>query len=446
MTDQEPQYPASAEINTTPRSLGEALGKLEHVLPPEDVIHIMVGLMREVAAIHAQGQVADLTLGSIRERADGQLELASKTGIAPSSNLAAVDRVQPKVSTALKVVGEFRVTSEEDSGTKVEDLSAESGEETVITKPVYLPDLRSWEIELGHHDEITDVFQIGMIMACFACGLDPTEPPHIERFATHRSNLFAIAPRLHPVLASIIIEATALNRHERATDIADLARRLETYRDQPVALDVEKVLAGSQGIAGRRGAVLAHLRDRLFDLSRRNKLIHFRPTQSSVNLTEASMPIVMRIESIRADQLCTWKGKFVDDVLSGRSVPLNQWLRFEDQPHLPSSFDRLIQETRRDRAEYGFSHLRLVVAFLALEQRVLLQHAVHLGVELVEGGRGEVDLAADLDHEHVGRALPRHGERPARGHAPGRHARKHDPGQAGSPAHRHRRHGVDGRP
>ena len=203
-----------------------------------------------------------------------------------------------------------------------------------------------------------------MIMASFACGLDPTDPAHIERFAMHRSNLFAIAPRLHPVLASIILEATALNRHERATDIADLARRLETYRDQPVALDVEKVLAGSQGIAGRRGAVLAHLRDRLFDLSRRNKLIHFRPTQSSVNLTEASMPIVMRLESIRPDQLCTWKGKFVDDVLSGRSVPLNQWLRFEDQPHLPSSFDRLIQETRRDRAEYGFSHLRLVIAFL----------------------------------------------------------------------------------
>ncbi len=364
MLDQEPQNPAAAEAEANPRSLREVLGKLEHVLPPEDVIHLMVGLMREVSAIHARGEVAGLTLGSIRERADGQLELASKTGKAPSSNLAAIDRVQPKVLTALKVVGEFRVTSDEDSGTKVEDLSAENGEDTVITKPVYLPDLRSWEIELGHHDEITDVFQIGMIMASFACGLDPTDPAHIERFAMHRSNLFAIAPRLHPVLASIILEATALNRHERATDLADLARRLETYRDQPVALDVENVLAGSQGTAGRRGAVLAHLRDRLFDLTRRNKLIHFRPTQSSVNLTEASMPIVMRIESIRADQLCTWKGRFVDDVLSGKSVPLNQWLRFEDQPHLPSSFDRLIQETRRDRAEYGFSHLRLVIAFL----------------------------------------------------------------------------------
>lgn len=364
MSEHPPHNPVATDEMAVPRNLREVLGTLEHVLPPEDIIHLMIGLMREVAALHAQGKVAELTLGAVRERADGQLELVDPAGKAPSSNLAAIDRVQPKVSTALKVVGEYRVTSEEELGTKIETLSADDGEAAIITKPVYLPDLRSWEIELGHHDEITDVFQIGMVMACLACGLEPTDPAHIERFAFHRSNLFAIAPRLHPVLASIILEATALNRHERATDLADLARRLETYRDQPVALDVEKVLAASQGTAGRRGAVLSHLRDRLFDLSRRNKLIHFRPTQSSVNLTEASMPIVMRIESIRADQLCTWKGKFVEDVLSGRSVPLNQWLRFEDQPHLPSAFDRLIQETRRDRAEYGFSHLRLVVAFL----------------------------------------------------------------------------------
>lgn len=348
----------------TLRSLGEILAQLEYVLPPEDIIHLLANMMREVAALHEQGRVAQLSLSSVRETAAGRLELVNSLGTTPTTNLAAIDRVQPKVSTALKVVGEYRVTNDEDNGTQVEDLSAEANIEAAITSPVYLPDLRCWEIELGHHDEITDVFAIGMIMASLACSFDPADPRQIERFAMNRANLFALAPRLHPVLASIILEATTLNRHDRATDLNELAQRLETYRDQPVALDMERVLAGTQGTSGRRAAVLTHLRDRLFDLSRRNKLIHFRPTQSSVNLTEASMPIVMRIESVRADQLCTWKGRFIDDVLSGQAIPLNQWLRFEDQPQLPSSFDRLIQETRRDRAEYGFSHLRLVVAFL----------------------------------------------------------------------------------
>ncbi len=356
--------PATPPAVPAPRALGEVLEKQELVLPAEDIIHLLVTLMGEVAALHEQGRVAELTPSSVTETLDGRLELVNKAGLAPTTNISAIDRVQPKVSTALKVVGEYRVTSDEDSGTKVEDLSAEASEEAAITKPVYLINLRSWEMELGHHDEITDIFVIGMIMASFACGIDLTDPGHLERFAMNRSNLFAIAPRLHPVLASIILEATALNRHDRATNLADLAKRLETYRDQPVGLDVERALAGVQGVSGRRTAVLAHLRDRLFDLSRRNKLIHFRPTQSSVNMTEASMPIVMRLESIRGDQLCTWKGKFIDDVMSGKAVPLNQWLRFEDQPQLPSCFDRLMQETRRDRAEFGFSHLRLVIAFM----------------------------------------------------------------------------------
>ena len=349
---------------TALRSLGETLGTLTQVPPPEDVIHIMSDLMREIAALHEQGRVADLALMSVRETDDGRLELVNKQGISPSANPEVIERVQPRALTALKVVGEYRVTTDEEHGTKIEDLRAEATDSPAITKPVYLPDLRSWEIELGHHDEITDIFVIGMIMACFVCNLDPRDPVDIERFSMHRSNLFAIAPRLHPVLATIVLEATTLNRHDRATNLLELVHRLETYRDQPVSLDVERVLAGAHGVPGRRAAVLTHLRDRLFDLSRRNKLIHFRQTQSSVNLTEASMPIVMRIESVRGDQLCTWKGRFVDDILSGRAIPLNQWLRFEDQPHLPSSFDRLIQETRRDRAEYGFNHLRLVIAFL----------------------------------------------------------------------------------
>ena len=186
-------------------------------LPTEDVVHVMLPLMHDVAALHHQGRVARLGLRDVAETANGSFALVDKQGVAPASNLAAIQRAVPQVSSALKVVGEYRVTSDESLGTKVEDLRAEGNEGGAIAKPVYLTDLRSWEVELGHHDEITDVFLVGMIMACIACGLDPRDQADIERFSLNRSNLFAIAPRLHPVLASIILEATALNRHERAT-------------------------------------------------------------------------------------------------------------------------------------------------------------------------------------------------------------------------------------
>ncbi|SFS11825.1 AAA domain-containing protein [Sphingomonas jatrophae] len=351
------------DASVAPTGIGTVLAGLGRGLPTDDLVHAMLPLMRQVAALHEQGRVARLGLADVIEDAEGRFRLTDPAGIVPTANMAAIHQVQPQASSALKVVGEYRVTHGGDAGARVDDLRARADGETLV-KPIYLTDLRSWEIELGHHDEITDVFQIGMLLACAACALDPRDPAAIERFSFNRSNLFAIAPRLHPVVASIIVEATALNRHDRATDLAGLARRLETYRDQPVDLDVDRVLADAKAVPDRRVAVLSHLRDRLFDLSRRNRLIHFRPTQSSVNLTEASIPIVMRIEAVRADRLCTWQGRFVDDVLAGKALPLNKWLRFEDQPHLPSAFDRIIQETRRDRAEYGFNHLRLVIGFL----------------------------------------------------------------------------------
>ena len=356
--------PTSLGLQANPTRLLRAVLADRKLLPPDDLVHTMLGLLHQVADLHAQGRVAQIALDTVVELDDGQLALADPAGIASRANLKAIHEVQPQVASALKLVGNYRVTQDEELGSKVDDLSVLDGDEIELKNPVYITRLRNWETELGHHDEITDVFQLGMVMASLACGLDPVEFNDVERFSLNRRNLFAIAPRLHPVIASIILEATELNRHERATDAGELARRLDTWRDQPTTIEVERVLAEAQGVPGRRAAVLAHLRDRLFDLSRRNRLIHFRATQSSINYTEASIPLVMRIESVRADDLCTWKGAFAKDVLSGKAVPLNRWLRFEDQPQIPSQLDRIIQENRRNRNEYGFSSLRLTVAFL----------------------------------------------------------------------------------
>ena len=359
-----PDHPESPRLAPVAmRTLRVVLGDGK-LLPPDDLVHAVLGLAHQVADLHARGRVAPIGLDSVVELGDGQLALSDPAGIVPTGNLQAIHDIQPQISSALKLVGNYRVTQDEELGTKVDDLSVIDGDDPIISGPAYLTRLRSWEIELGHHDEITDVFQLGMVMAALACGLDPVEFDEIERFSINRTNLFAIAPRLHPVIASLILETTELNRHERATDVAELARRLDTWRDQPTGIEVERVLAQAQGVPGRRTAVLEHLRDRLFDLSRRNRLIHFRATHSSINFTDASIPIVMRIESVRADSLCTWKGQFAQEVLGGLAVPLNRWLRFEDQPQIPSQIDRIIQENHRNRNEYGFSSLRLTVAFL----------------------------------------------------------------------------------
>ena len=333
-------------------------------LPAEDLLHAVLPLMRAVAALHAVERVADLGGDAVIDTGDGVLALAHPDGRRPTHDESRLRQIQPHPGSALRIVGEYRVATEIDSGSKVEDLRARGDDDEAEFKPAYLTGYRAWEQAIGHHDELADIFVIGLILGSLACGLDLNDQEDVTRFAGAQANLFRLNPSLHPVIAALIAEMTALNRHERASDLDALAHRLESYRDQPAGIDVERALAGAKGAKGRRAAVLTHLRDRLFDLSRRNRLIHFRPTQASVNLTVASVPVVMRLESIRADQLCTWDGRFADEILGGGQVALVKWLRFEDQPYLPSAFDRIIQETRRDRAEYGFSHLRLVTAFL----------------------------------------------------------------------------------
>ncbi len=358
--------------------------------PTDDVVVLALPLFERVAALHAQGRVASLGTDSILIGEDGGLHLRRPDGELPTMDTDAVHRVQPHPTSGLNIVGTLQRTHTDDGRQEERDLSLQPDPSAPIERPVYLPGPANWELQLGHHDEISDIFLLGMTLASLACGLDFADEDDLRSFVTHRRNLFLLCDRLHPIVAAVIVEMTEVNRHDRATDLAALATRLRTWREQPLGLDVERTLAGTSGAEPRRAAVLAHLRDRLFDLSRRNRLLYFRPTTASVNLTVASVPLMLQVESVRSEHICTWGGPFAADLVAGRPVPLQRWLRFDDQPYLPAVLDRLIAETRRDRAEYGFSNLRLVVAFLrwhnlkeAPDERILTP-LLWLPVELVK--------------------------------------------------------------
>ncbi|MGN6480765.1 DUF4011 domain-containing protein, partial [Luteibacter sp.] len=353
-------------MNSAPRQALAALLEAQGgaALGTDDIVELVLPLFEEVAALHAQDKVALLTTDTILVDEQGILRLAHPGGQEPAMDIEAVHRVQPQQSSGLNIIGHLQQSHEEDGRREVSDLAVQRDAAAPIGRPVYLPGPASWEIVIGHHDEITDVFMLGMMLASLACGLDFSDADDLARFAEARRNLFKLNDRLHPIVAAVIVEMTEVNRHDRATDVAGMTARLRNWRDQPLSLDVERALAGATGVAPRRVAVLAHLRDRLFDLSRRNRLLYFRPSASTVNLTVASVPLMLQIERIRPEQMCTWGGPFARDVVAGSALSLQGWLRFDDQPYLPPALDKLIAETRRDRAEFGFSNLRLVIAFL----------------------------------------------------------------------------------
>src|SRR6185503_15734712 len=135
------------------------------------------------------------------------------------------------------------------------------------------------------------------------------------------------------------------------------------YREQRLGL-AEEPTATKPEAKPARAVLLSQLRERLFELTRRNRLLYFRPTLGHLNLTVGSVPLLLDYQGISPDALFTWGGEVAEALSNGKPLPLGRYLRFEDAAYLPSVLDRIRSEERRDRAEFGFSQLRLAICFL----------------------------------------------------------------------------------
>lgn len=336
-------------------------------LPTDDVLASLLPLFRQVQAIHAQGRVAPLE-GIDHLLVDGnRVYFENVHAREPRHAPEAVTRIEGR-ATAFDVIGQRVQTTDADLGHEQHrDLLVADGAEGADAKPVYRTGYVSWEHRAGHHDALTDHYVLGLLLASAACGLDFTERAPLESFVRNRRNLFAIAGQLNAVVAKNILRLTELDRHRRAPDLEAVIRSLEAYRDQQVDLELD--LARIPGfhraeLTDRRALVLARLRERLFEISRRNRLLYFKPTLQSLNLTFASVPILLDVRNVRPEQILSWQADVAKLLADGSPIPLSRYLRFEDAPYLPSVLDKLISDTRRDAAEFGFSQLRLVIAFL----------------------------------------------------------------------------------
>ena len=334
----------------------------------EDVLGSFLPLLREVIESHRHGLVAPLE-GTQELHIEGvRLWFEEAKRRPPLSNAEAVSRLELAGQAFVEVLTEGHRTMAVDDGTEQFVRSEIGTRGAPVTRPVYLPGYVSWEHELGHHDPLTDTFSLGMILASLACGLNLNERTDLESFVTNRRNLFALNAQLHPVLAQAILRLTELDRSRRPQDLDSLLRTLENYRDQPCDFEIELARVPGFHVRDRRTrheVVLSKLKERLFDISRRNNLLHFRPTLQSVNLTHASIPLMLDIRGIREDQILVWNERLQRQLVDGKPLTLNKHLNFVEALYLPSLLDRIIADARRDNQEFGFAQLRMIACFLS---------------------------------------------------------------------------------
>jgi predicted DNA-binding WGR domain protein len=354
----------------------------------DDAIAFVLPLFRKVLGFHEAGLVAPFDKvnaafvngaaeGSGTEAGDGGmagdggicLDMDETLAHSPTAALYRIEALFPRTtSRSFEVVGKIRLRTDVGEGfTKSENVQVHPDDGTPPSHPAYIRGYRCYELYFDHHDPLTDIFCLGLMLGSMALGLDLYDPEDLKEFARVRTNPSHYQSRVHPTLGRLITEMTELDRSRRSQDLYDVIRRLEHYRDY----DPEKQVDLSQ-IAGwvhkelreRDAFILNRLRNRLFDTTRRNRLLYFKPNMRFVNLTVSSVPIVLHYQSIRPELLFTWNGELAEKITGMQEIVLNKYLRFEDHGYLPSSLDRVRVEAQRDIQEYGFSQLKLVIAFL----------------------------------------------------------------------------------
>src|SRR4051812_37379289 len=224
----------------------------------DDVIGAFLPLLKQVAEAHQNGLVAPLDGPAGLHVDDIRLQIPDGQMRAPRKNSSRISELQKSAAAAIEVVGESRRTADLDDGslTHTDLLIGAPGEEA--KKPVYLPNYVSWEHQCGHHDQLTDVFSLGLVLASLSCSLDLTDPQDLELFVRNRNNLFSLNERLHPVIAGLIVQMTELNRHRRVQTLETVVLRLENYRDQSADFSVDfRQLRGFRESAPReRGQII----------------------------------------------------------------------------------------------------------------------------------------------------------------------------------------------
>ncbi|MBL8898329.1 MAG: DUF4011 domain-containing protein [Planctomycetes bacterium] len=333
-------------------------------LPTADVIGLCAPLFEQVAEAHECGRVAPLEgLRGVRVEAAALWFPAAELG-EPRGDARVLDPLQPKAGGAVEVVRRFEVDASSSHAPELRSLDARE-KLGAAQHLAYLPDWRCVEHELGVHDAPSDVLQLGMLLAALALGLDFARLEHLQRFAQHRANLFVLQKELDPAVARAIAQMTELPRAARARDLRQILQLLRGYRDfrGEVGASVQESLRAMPR-AERRSALLETLRDRLFEISRRNRLLYFQPSLGMLNATEASVPLVLDVARIDPRSLLVWNAELAEMLAEGRAIELEKVLRFEEAPYLPGLLDRLRTEDARHRRETGFSPLRLALVFL----------------------------------------------------------------------------------
>lgn len=335
----------------------------------DDIIAIALPLLHEVLTFHEQGKVAPLEGLKHILITNNLLDIDENFVQSSKYNNTRLSEISKTVSQVFDIIDETKQTTDvEESFIKETNLTIQFEKDKEITKPVYLPGYVCYEFLIGHHDALSDIFVLGLIIGSLAAGLDLNQEADLKTFVSNRSRLVHLNSKIHPAIANIVMEMTELDRKKRARDLHEIIEKLKNYRDYNPEKEIDLTsLEGfkNQDISTRSKWILNKLKSRLFDISRRNRLLYFKNSSKFLNLTVASVPTTLNYRNIDPNSLFIWNNDISAKIKNGKQIALSKYLKTEDNPYIPSILDKIRSESTRDINEYGFSQLRLIICSLS---------------------------------------------------------------------------------
>ena len=331
----------------------------------DDIIAIIMPLLKTVSAIHNQGKVASLEDISSIYIEDQHLHITDDA-FEIKDNRKAVAAFFKSKSKAFEISGEQFSTTEIGEGvTRAygdKRFSEDDNEDSAT--PSYVKDYSSFEFEFDHHDPLTDIFVLGMILASITLQFDFTVSEDVKRFVDYRKKMYFLNSKINPSISNIILGMTELNRENRWKDLNEIIEKLQNYRDYnpETEYDLSSLIDGK--IQNKNQFIHEKLRNRLFDNSKRNRLLYFQPNLKFLNLTISSVPQALNYENIDPKSLFYWNEDISKKISNTSTISLNKYLEFGDNTYIVPTLDKIRLEANKDINEYGFSQLKLVLCNL----------------------------------------------------------------------------------
>ncbi|MBF4471669.1 AAA domain-containing protein [Flavobacterium sp. HJJ] len=331
----------------------------------DDIIAIMLPLLKTVATIHNQGKAASLHDISTIYIDDEHLNIDDKS-FEIKNNSAPVSKLFKSKSSAFEITGELynEVEIGEEISSKYDDKSVADDDSENVKKAIYVKDYGCFELEFGHHDPLTDIFILGMILASITLRFDFTDIENVKKFVDYRKKMYFLNSKINPAIANIILGMTELNREKRWKDVNEITEKLKNYRDYNPETEYDLSNLVDAKTQNKNQFIHEKLRNRLFDNSKRNRLLYFQPNLKFLNLTVSSVPQVLNYQNIDPNSIFYWNSEISKKISKTSTISLNKYLEIGDNPYIISTLDKIRLEANKDINEYGFSQLKLAICNL----------------------------------------------------------------------------------